>query len=800
MGERKAAPVPGGRRPQGTKAATGQKLGAEADRGPSEVIPVVAPRGGSPLPNAPLETVELWGGSNEQLRVVADALPVLVSYVDADERYRFLNKTYEQWFGRPREAAIGQTVVQVLGEQTYQKVKGSLARALAGERVSALLRANVPALGEREFEVTFTPDFGVDGRVRGSIDLVTDITERRALERHQEENQRRLQSTATRQELLARASREFAVAEPNAPALLQTIAELVARQFGDTAGVTLRRTSGGDGSAEGAGFTVPVLYDRDEQSWAQLLALPALLPPFDGGGSPGNGLSDAVLETLLASPRAVSIMTSGDGASGNGVEQVPIFGEARYRSWRERFPVIAAMAVPLRLAGRATGAVVCTRRSGVNDQAPQPYDEEALSLFQEVADRAAIALENARLLIELNAAKAETDQLYALTDAVNRAESLEGVYAPALDAISRQLEVHRCALLLFEQDGVMRFKAWRGLSESYRQTVEGHSPWGAETRNPRPLLVGDVQQAPELETFRTVLQREGIRSLAFIPVIYQGRLLGKFMVYSDRLRDFGNAEVKLAQTIADQVAAAVGQKQAKAEREVLITQLTKTVRTNELFAGILGHDLRNPLGAILMSATVLSRKDADPTVARTAGRILSAGQRMNRMIAQLLDFTRVRAAGALPIQRSRLDLAIVIQQVVEELPDPAAAPRVRVESLGDTQGWWDPDRLAQAGLNLVTNALRYGHTDGEVLVRIVGEDPSAVTLSVRNVGAVPAHLLPVIWEPFQQGELRERRTGLGLGLFITREIVNAHGGSVTVESTSGETTFAIVLPRGAAAA
>src|SRR5689334_12116079 len=113
----------------------------------------------------------------------------------------------------------------------------------------------------------------------------------------------------------------------------------------------------------------------------------------------------------------------------------------------------------------------------------------------------------------------ELDALYRLTDRLFRATSVVEVYDAALDAILATLGRNRAAILLFDQDGVMRFAAWRGLSEAYRRAVEGHSPWKADDREPQPIFVGDVEDAPEIASVKTAVRREGIRALAFIPLI-----------------------------------------------------------------------------------------------------------------------------------------------------------------------------------------------------------------------------------------------------------------------------------------
>jgi len=147
--------------------------------------------------------------------------------------------------------------------------------------------------------------------------------------------------------------------------------------------------------------------------------------------------------------------------------------------------------------------------------------------------------------------------LYQLSDAVNAAQSLEEVFEPALDVVIGALGVDRASVLLFDAEGVMRFRAFRGLSPSYRQAVEGHSPWSADDPNPQPLLIADVHVDESLAAYRELFRKEGIRALGFVPLVYRRRLLGKFMVYGDTPRQFTSHEVELARTIAAHIAQAV---------------------------------------------------------------------------------------------------------------------------------------------------------------------------------------------------------------------------------------------------
>lgn len=229
--------------------------------------------------------------------------------------------------------------------------------------------------------------------------------------------------------------------------------------------------------------------------------------------------------------------------------------------------------------------------------------------------------------------------------------------------------------------------------------------------------------------------------------------------------------------------------------------LAQTVRYNEMFAGILAHDLRSPLGAISTAAQLVRmRRPDDERIGPPVSRILSSSMRMARMIDQLLDFTRIRLGGGLRLERNRVDLVEVLRAVISETESASPGWRASVETLGDGWGRWDPDRLAQALSNLAGNAAQHGAKEVPAMVRLDGSDPERVTVTFENRGAIPKDLLPNLFDPFHAIQrVRSNLNGLGLGLFIAREIVSAHGGEVDV--ASGEETgtrFTVVLPRASA--
>lgn len=173
--------------------------------------------------------------------------------------------------------------------------------------------------------------------------------------------------------------------------------------------------------------------------------------------------------------------------------------------------------------------------------------------------------------------------IYELTAAVNRAESLAAIYDAALQSLLAALSVDRAAVLLIDDDGVMRFKAAANLSETYQQAVSGHSPWPLDAINPEVMYVPDAAAEPSLAPLREPVLSEGIRSIAFVPLLFQGKLLGKFMLYWDTLHAYDGEEIQIAQTLATNVSFAMARKQSE---QTLAQQAAALSRSNSLISAL----------------------------------------------------------------------------------------------------------------------------------------------------------------------------------------------------------------------
>lgn len=229
--------------------------------------------------------------------------------------------------------------------------------------------------------------------------------------------------------------------------------------------------------------------------------------------------------------------------------------------------------------------------------------------------------------------------------------------------------------------------------------------------------------------------------------------------------------------------------------------LRKDIALRELFIAILGHDLRNPLSAITFAAATLLRRDDVPAaLGKVHRRISACADRMRRLIDDLLDMSRIRAGQGLPLERAPSDLHAIFRQVIDELELTHPDRVFEVKFEGDGHGNWNPSRMGQLLSNLVGNALDYSPFPTPVRITVWEQD-SAVVLKVNNQGApIPPEAVATIFDPFRRGEqsteVARRTQGLGLGLFIVREIARAHGGSVQVTSNATEgTTFTVKLPR-----
>ena len=294
------------------------------------------------------------------------------------------------------------------------------------------------------------------------------------------------------------------------------------------------------------------------------------------------------------------------------------------------------------------------------------------------------------------------------------------------------------------------------------------------------------------EEHLAVLEELGPRSAVILPLKARGRTLGVINLASaEPGRMTRPSVVAVAQGVVDRAAIAI-------DNARLYQEAREAVRVREDVVAIVSHDLRNPLNAISLSASALiKREELDERTAKAAMRIYAAADRAHRLIRDLLDFTQARVGG-IPVSLRAVAPGELARQVVEEIQSayPERRLELRVEVEGKISA--DPDRLAQVMANLMGNAVQHSPGGTPVRVRVRGEG-EGVLFEVHNQGMpIPAEQLPGLFEPFQRGREAGAGSGgsLGLGLFISRQIVEAHGGRIDARSALGEgTAFTVWLPR-----
>jgi signal transduction histidine kinase len=220
-------------------------------------------------------------------------------------------------------------------------------------------------------------------------------------------------------------------------------------------------------------------------------------------------------------------------------------------------------------------------------------------------------------------------------------------------------------------------------------------------------------------------------------------------------------------------------------------------RWRAVFLGVLGHDLRGPLNAVLLTSQVISALGAGTPVSEHTAKLMRSGERMRQLLDDLLDYNRTSLEVGIRIAAEPVDLAMVCREEIELLRAALPASTIELATTGLTEGSWDASRIKQVISNLVTNATRHGDPSGTVRVSLRGDD-AQVQLSVENTGpSIPKELMTSLFEPLRRAQANSQgeRESLGLGLFIVRQIALAHGGNVTVESPDDTTRFTVTLPK-----
>lgn len=361
-------------------------------------------------------------------------------------------------------------------------------------------------------------------------------------------------------------------------------------------------------------------------------------------------------------------------------------------------------------------------------------------------------------------------KLTEVSRSITYAASLDEVLQLTVDRAAELLAAERSLLMVLNNDGLLALRSSHGID----------------------ILPAHDFQEPLSET---LIQRLALRldaqpeSFLGVPLVVAGTVKGVLVVVRSASSLGADDDEWILSALADQASVALEK-----------THLYEFGEFREQLVGIVGHDLRNPLNTILMGAHILLHCEGlGQKETALARKIASNAGRATRLIDQLLDLTRSRLGGGIPVDLKRFDLNYVCRQVIDETQLTHAERPLRVDVRGDMTVVWDRDRIYQMLANLVGNAVHHGEPLSPIELRIDGGE-TEVVIDVANQGEpIPQAALPFIFDAFRKGRTvhPSRTEGLGLGLFIVREIVRSHGGSIAVTSSASDgTTFRVRLPRG----
>jgi PAS domain S-box-containing protein len=420
--------------------------------------------------------------------------------------------------------------------------------------------------------------------------------------------------------------------------------------------------------------------------------------------------------------------------------------------------------------------------------------------------------ERIRLLEMERAARAEAEatleQLTAVqsvTEAALTNTTLESVLRALLDRTVEIFSADTAVVLLMTEDGTalvpMAAKALEEEVDAGIRIPVGHGFAGRVAAENRPIALDDVQHA---EVLNPILREKGVRSLLGVPLRVDSTVMGVLHVGTLYIRRFTDSEVRLLQIIADRVAMAISharlyEEAQRARREA--EEAGVALRMRDDFLSVAAHELKTPVTSLRgLSEWLIRTADREQAIdparqRRSLVMINRQAQSLTRLVTQLLELSRLEA-GRLQLDLQVENLTDLVSRLVEQARALTDQHEITLSAPGAVRASIDALRFEQVVTNLLDNAIKYSPDGGRIDV-ILDQVPSRhVRLIVQDQGiGIPSDQLDEIFERYHQAHADSHRSGLGLGLFISQQIVARHGGRISVESTQGSgSRFVVEIP------
>ena len=745
-----------------------------------------------------------WGVSSpgsdaERLRLVLDTVPAALVYIDADERYVFSNRFYETQYFRPRGQVVGRTLREVMGEEGYGRVHAHVRAVLEGRTVSFETEVARSGASPIQIRATFTPDIGPDGKVRGFVALSQDISAERALE-----------------ETLRRSGRRFRHAVEG---MLDAFGFLTPLLGSDGKVVDFRVEYVNEVAQRYAGLPresyegrlISELFPNAEatgflgmyrQVWETGEPIVEDEYPYQGPGELyGHGVWLALQITRVDEGVAIAWRDVTDQVvARKKVEE----SEARFRNMADHAPVMLWVTDP-------SGACVYLNRKWF-EFTGQPRDA-ALgegwldALHPDDVDRVRANFRAANEMqvpfrTEYRLRQWDGEYRWFIDSAMPRfdgAGEFVGYIGSVIDIEDRR----RAEQALRESERQFRAVvenipglAWSALPDGYLDYFNRR--WAEYTGRPPESMEGWGWQAVHDPAVLPEVLERWTHSLATGDAFEMEFPLrggdGVFRWFLGRVQPLRDAEGRIVRWFGVATNVDEQQRQAAALRDALSARDT--------FLSVASHELRTPLTPLSLKLEMLAREARTRLPSPFAQRVLGYTDatrrqvtRLSSLVSDLLDVSRI-ASGRFTVERETVDLAAVVREVVTRFEPQAqrAGSRLTLEVPERLEAESDRLRFDQVVTNLVDNAIKYG--DGKPIHVRLSSEPGCAVLSVvdEGIGIDPAKL-DIIFGRYERAVSERHYGGLGLGLYISRSVVEAMGGTVAASSERGAgATFEVRLP------
>jgi PAS domain S-box-containing protein len=700
--------------------------------------------------------------SLELLSFILNAAPGLVAYVDAHERYRYVNQTYAEWHGTPCSTWLGRTPRELLGDSAYRALEPHVRAALSGQRVRYSRTLTYSNGITRVIEVIYVPHVLPGGQVAGFASFVRDVTERHAIEQERERATLALRESEARH-----------------------------RQIFHGAGVSIWEE---DFTEVGAALErLRQQGVTDVRAWCaanleSVQHLASLVRVVDVNDASLRMFGAKERGELMASPHRVF----GPESLGTFVEELVALTEGRryfeaesvlQTLTGERIDVLLTLTFPL---------------------AEAPY--RALVTLMDIRTRKA-AERRVKLLADMSHVFAQmgTD-LQATLDTVARHISEALGHGDACGLVLREEPGSPLQLMaLYHPDP-------EGLA-LLRDAVE-NEPWQAGSMTEQVALTGQAILVPHApppklpdsvgpsSSLRAYLARYALSSLLAVPLRAQGRILGVLTALrANKAPPYTPEDQDFLQELADRAALVISNARLLAEAQAARRHAEEASRLKDEFLATLSHELRTPLTSMLGWVQMLRAGILSPDKQQKAVEIIERNTRAQaQLVEDILDVSRI-ITGKLRLEVQRVELAQVVEAAVESVRPAADARGVSLQVLVDAEVGpvlGDSTRLQQIIWNLLSNAVKFTPRGGQVRTSVAKRDAVAL-IQVTDTGqGIAPDFLPHVFERFRQADSTTTRShgGLGLGLAIVKHLAELHGGSVEASSEGpGQgSTFTVRLP------